>query len=138
MCTIILQGNLKEREKIMKVLEDFLKKVTPNKRKSKLYKFKDAILELYDKDYSVEQIQTFLKKQKIETTKQNIYYFINRIKKKGVKKNFSLQTNKENDDGENKGIGDNNNTEVPNEEREEVTLTSMRRIMRERENNKEK
>ncbi len=122
----------------MKVLEDFLKKVTPNKRKSKLYKFKDAILELYNKDYSIEQIQIFLKEQKIETTKQNIYYFINRIKKKGVKKNFSLQTNKENDDGENKGTGDNDNTEVPNEEREEVTLTSMRRIMRERENNKEK
>ncbi len=122
----------------MKVLEDFLKKVTPNKRKSKLYKFKDAILELYNKDYSIEQIQIFLKEQKIETTKQNIYYFINRIKKKGVKKNFSLRTNKENDDGENKGTGDNDNTEVPNEEREEVTLTSMRRIMRERENNKEK
>jgi len=73
----------------MKALDDFLKKVEPKKRKSKLIKFRDEILKLFENDYTVQQIQFFLKKQKVETSIPNIYKFIK--KQQEVKKNFPLQ-----------------------------------------------
>ena len=101
----------------MKVLDDFLKKNKPAKRKSKLCKFKDAILKLYKKDYTVQQIQIFLKEQKIETTTANIYYF---IKEQGGKKNFSLQKRENQTAEENKEL---------EEAEKEITLKDLRRTV---------
>jgi len=110
----------------MKVLNSFMKKNKPAKRKSVMKSYRDEILKLFDEDYSVNQIQDFLKLCGVETSIGNIYYFIKTQKKSKGGKNFSLQTNEENS-------GDNNDTEVQNED-EEVTLTSMRRILKAREN----
>lgn len=76
----------------MKALDDFLQKVEPKKRKSKLIRFRNEILKLFENDYTVQQIQFFLKKQKVETSIQNIYKFLKKQKKQQeVKKNFPLQ-----------------------------------------------
>ena len=115
----------------MKVLDSFMKKNAPMRRKSQLVDFREDILTLYENNYRVEQIQEFLEKVGVETTKRNIYYFLQKCTKTN---NAGGKTKQK---SENKETNDNNDTEVQNED-EEVTLTSMRRIMKEREKNQGK
>lgn len=56
-------------------LEDFKKKNIP-KRKSILSPFKSEILELYNLGYSLKSIQSFLAKNGVETSFQNLHKFI--------------------------------------------------------------
>jgi len=61
-------------------IEKFAEKNKPAKRKSVLKSYRDEILKLFEDDYSVNQIQDFLKTNGVETTKRNIYYFIKKEK----------------------------------------------------------
>ena len=72
----------------MKELDNFLKNNKPKKKVSKLDNFTTEIMELHHKNYQVEQIQEFLKAQKIEISTRRIYKF---IKHNLTSKNFSLQ-----------------------------------------------
>ena len=76
----------------MKTLDDFCKKNNPKKRVSNLHKFKDEILDLYDKNYQVEQIQEYLKHKKINISTSAIYKFIQKnTQGEQATKNFSLK-----------------------------------------------
>ena len=61
-------------------IDKFKKTNKPAKRTSALKSYKDEILKLYDDNYSVTQIQEFLKTNGVETTGRNIYYFIKKEK----------------------------------------------------------
>ena len=82
----------------MKSLDDFLKNNKPLRRVSKLENFKDEILKLYEKNFSVEQIIEFLQKNKVETTKWNLYKYLQKNKIKigdsNVKKIFPSKIKK--------------------------------------------
>ena len=75
----------------MKTLNSFLKKEKPNRRKSKLIKFKKEIYELYKIGYRVEQIQYFLNKNGIQVISSYIWRFLKLNKNLNIK-SFSLQT----------------------------------------------
>ena len=70
----------------MKELEDFVRNNSPNRRKSVLEPFREAIFKLYGDGFKIEQIQDFLKENKIKTSKQNIYRFL-KSKKNSFLKN---------------------------------------------------
>ena len=72
----------------MKELEDFIKNNSPNRRRSVLEPFREAIFKLYSDGFQIEQIQDFLKENKIKTSTQNIYRFLK------SKKNSSLKNHK--------------------------------------------
>ena len=73
----------------MKALDSFLKNNEPQRRVSQLKEYKSEILQLYKNDFKVEQIQDFLKTQKVEITKRRIWQF---VKENLDDKNFSLKT----------------------------------------------
>ncbi|MDO8454954.1 MAG: hypothetical protein Q7S59_10330 [Sulfurimonas sp.] len=75
----------------MKPLESFLRKHTPARRVSALEPFVNQIIQLYDTNYSIEQIQEYLSTNKIEISTRRIYQFI-KVKKNLSNKNFSLKT----------------------------------------------
>lgn len=62
----------------MKPLENFFIKNPPKKRVSKLKKYENEIMEMYEKNYKVEQIQEFLKTQNVEISIAGIYKFLER------------------------------------------------------------
>jgi len=64
----------------MQTLDDFLKKNEPLKRVSKLLKFEQEILQLHLKDFKIEQIQEFLKKNDVDISTRRIYEFIKKNK----------------------------------------------------------
>ena len=66
----------------MKTLDDFCNKHPPNRRVSKLKQFQNEILELYDKDYQVEQIQEWLKTKGISVSVDAINKFKRNLKSK--------------------------------------------------------
>lgn len=74
----------------MKKLESFKNSSPPKRRTSKLLKFKNEIFQLYNDGYQVQQIQDFLKMNNVETSIQNLYYFL-----KHQAKNFSIKTQKD-------------------------------------------
>ena len=69
----------------MKNLNDFLKNNEPERRISKIEPFRKEVFQLYEQGFKVEQIIDFLKGEKIETSKQNLYKFLK-------SKNSSLKT----------------------------------------------
>lgn len=74
----------------MKTLEQFCKTNDPNRRKSRLDAYHDEITELYDRGYQIEQIQDFLKSQKVNVSQSNLYKFLSKNQnKKSVKKKQS-------------------------------------------------
>ena len=74
----------------MKTLEDFTKKQSPKRRKSKLNEYGKEIKELYDLGYRVTQIREFLGENGIDITERAIFYFLS---KKDVNNNRN-KTNK--------------------------------------------
>lgn len=102
----------------MKILEDFKSREPPKKRVSQLKKFQNEVKELHELDYTVEQIQDFLKLQKIKISTRRIYQFI-KSKKNLSNKNFSLQT------------PDRNTVEKKSDEQEdEITFKNFRNILK--------
>ena len=74
----------------MKTLEQFCKQNEPKRRMSKLDPYYDEITELYDRGYQIEQIQDFLKSQKVNVSQSNLYKFLSKNQnKKSVKKKQS-------------------------------------------------
>lgn len=74
----------------MKILEQFCKTNDPKRRKSRLDAYHDEITELYDRGYQIEQIQDFLKSQKVNVSQSNLYKFLSKNQnKKSVKKKQS-------------------------------------------------
>ena len=69
----------------MKDLDDFVKNNSPNRRKSKLEPFREAIYKLYNDGYQVEQILQFLQKNNVQTSKQNLYKFLKGQKNSSIK-----------------------------------------------------
>lgn len=74
----------------MKTLEDFMHKHPPNRRQSKLKPFQHEILEMYNQGYKVEQIQEWLKLNKITVSVRAI----NKFKQNLNSKNSSLKNPK--------------------------------------------
>ena len=62
----------------MKTLEDFTKKQSPKRRKSKLNEYGKEIKELYDLGYRVTQIREFLGENGIDITERAIFYFLSK------------------------------------------------------------
>jgi IS30 family transposase len=60
----------------MKTLEQFKKKYQPDKRVSQLENFRDEIFELYEENYTVEQIVDFLQTQNVHVTVWGLYKFL--------------------------------------------------------------
>ena len=65
----------------MKTLDSFLKNKKANRRVSKLEKFRDEILYIYDNNYKVEVILEFLKLNGIQVSKTAVYNFLAKVKK---------------------------------------------------------
>jgi arginine repressor len=61
-------------------IEDFKKKKKP-KNKSKLFDFKNEILQLIKDEYSQESICEFLKENGVQTKQSNISQFVKKLKK---------------------------------------------------------
>ena len=76
----------------MKQLDSFKKAQKPQKRVSSLKKYETEIKELFDENYTVEQIQEYLSSVNVEVSTRRIYQFINRNFKKNLSQNFSLKT----------------------------------------------
>lgn len=74
----------------MKTLENFKKLNEPKRRISRLKKFEKEIIELYESNYQVEQIQIFLRNQGVKITVDGI----NKFKRNLSIKNSSLKTPK--------------------------------------------
>jgi len=70
----------------MKTLENFVKKVEPKRRVSKLAKFEKEIHELYQQGYKVEQIQEFLESNGIKASARGIRWFLKLNKTLSTKK----------------------------------------------------
>ena len=70
-------------------LEEFMKNNQPQKNRSKMKSFRDEILKLKKSDYTVQQIQDFLKDNNVETSTRNIHYYIARELRKETKNNES-------------------------------------------------
>jgi hypothetical protein len=79
----------------MKTLEQFKKKYQPDKRVSQLENFRDEIFELYEENYTIEQIKEFLKIQGVIASQSNLYKFLttNKEEKKSEKKPKVAQKN---------------------------------------------
>lgn len=60
----------------MKTLEKFKSKNLPEKRVSQLENFRDEIFELYEENYTVEQIVDFLQMQNVHVTVWGLYKFL--------------------------------------------------------------
>jgi hypothetical protein len=73
----------------MKTLEKFKAQDPPKRRVSKIQKFKTEILDLYDNEYSVEQIQEYLLQNGVKVSVRRIYQF---LKKNLNNQVFSLRT----------------------------------------------
>ena len=97
----------------MKDLDDFVKNNSPNRRKSKLEPFREAIYKLYDDGYQVEQIIDFLSKNKVQTSKQNLYKFLKAQKNSLIKTTIV-------------GEADQNSNQTENDD-EEITLSDLRK-----------
>ena len=84
----------------MNTLDQWCKVNNPTRRKSQLEPYHDEIVELYGKGYQIEQIQDFLKSQKVNVSQSNLYKFLSKNQnKKSVKKKQS-GASKEPKDGE--------------------------------------
>lgn len=84
----------------MNTLDQWCKVNNPSRRKSQLEPYHDEIVELYGKGYQIEQIQDFLKSQKVNVSQSNLYKFLSKNQnKKSVKKKQS-GASKEPKDGE--------------------------------------
>lgn len=73
----------------MKPLADFKSTSPPKRRVSKIQKFKTEILDLYDNQYSVEQIQEYLLQNGVKVSVRRIYQFLKQNLNNQV---FSLRT----------------------------------------------
>jgi alanyl-tRNA synthetase len=71
----------------VKTLEKFMAQSPPDRRTSKLKKYQNEILELYDRGYRVETVQEFLKAQGVNVSVRAINKF-----KQNLRKTASLQT----------------------------------------------
>lgn len=69
----------------MKTLDQWCKQNEPKRRKSKLNAFDDEIIELYNKGYQIEQIQDFLKSQKIIVSVRGIRKYLKSRKNAQIK-----------------------------------------------------
>jgi arginine repressor len=74
----------------MKTIEEF-KKNAKTKKRSKLTKFKNEIIELESLDYSHTSIVSFLAQNGVKTTQQNVSYFLKKCKK-NVRKEVGTST----------------------------------------------
>jgi IS30 family transposase len=84
----------------MNTLDQWCKVNNPSRRKSQLEPYHDEIVELYSRGYQIEQIQDFLKSQKVNVSQSNLYKFLSKNQnKKSVKKKQS-GASKEPKDGE--------------------------------------
>jgi hypothetical protein len=79
----------------MKTLEKFKSKNLPEKRVSRLEEFRTEIFELYEENYTIEQIKEFLKIQGVIASQSNLYKFLttNKEDKKSEKKPKVAQKN---------------------------------------------
>lgn len=78
----------------MKPLENFFIKNPPKKRVSKLKKYENEIMEMYEKNYKVEQIQEFLKTQNVEISVIGIYKFLQKQEISAATETATVQNNK--------------------------------------------
>lgn len=60
----------------MKALEKFKAQSPPKRRVSKIQNFKNEVLELYNDNYSIEQIQDFLLQNDVKISTRRIYQFL--------------------------------------------------------------
>lgn len=84
----------------MKTLDQWCKTNDPNRRKSRLDAYHDEIVELYSRGYQIEQIQDFLKSQKIDVSQSNLYKFLSKKQKKETVKKKVSGASKEPKDGD--------------------------------------
>lgn len=77
----------------MKTLEQFKKKYQPDKRVSQLENFRDEIFELYEENYTIEQIKEFLKIQGVIASQSNLYKFLTTNKEDKKSKTKVAQKN---------------------------------------------
>ncbi len=73
----------------MKTLTSFRAQSPPQKRVSKISKFKSDVLELYNDNYRVDQIQDFLLQNGVKISTRRIYQF---LKQNLNNPDFFLQT----------------------------------------------
>ena len=79
----------------MKTLEQFCKQNEPKRRTSKLDAYYDEITELYNRSYQIEQIQDFLKSQKIDISVRGIRKYLKSRKTIQVKTSQGAQITNE-------------------------------------------
>lgn len=79
----------------MKILEQFCKQNEPKRRTSKLDAYYDEITELYSRGYQIEQIQDFLKSQKIDISVRGIRKYLKSRKTVQVKTVHGVQITNE-------------------------------------------
>ena len=79
----------------MKTLEQFCKQNEPKRRTSKLDAYYDEITELYNRGYQIEQIQDFLKSQKIDISVRGIRKYLKSRKTIQVKTSQGAQITNE-------------------------------------------
>ena len=81
-------------------LEEFLKRKKPQKRKSKLFNFRDEILILKKEGFTFKDIQEFLELNGIKSSINNIYFFYKRElakeKDKDIENDFAGEKEKRN------------------------------------------
>jgi IS30 family transposase len=73
----------------MKSLESFKAQSPPQRRVSKIQKFRDDIIDLYNSERSVEQIQKYLLQNGVKISTRRIYQF---LKQNLNNQNSSLRT----------------------------------------------
>ena len=84
----------------MKTLDQWCKVNNPSRRKSQLDPFLEEITELYSRGYQIEQIQDFLKSQKVNVSQSNLYKFLSKKPNKKTVKKKTSGASQEPKDGE--------------------------------------